>query len=87
MNNDLFAAINKPRTIATKQQPKKAGGFGFVSLVCLLAGLAGGYFAGREHLKYEIREAVSDVQSEIEKLPNLVPPGIREMADRFRKSP
>lgn len=87
MNNDLFAAINKPRPIALKRQAKTTSGFGFVSFVCLLAGLVGGYFAGREHLKYEMRGAFSNVQSELKKIPDMVPPSIQGMGDRFQKSP
>jgi hypothetical protein len=87
MNNDLFAAINKPPANARFKQKKKVGGFGLVSFVCLLCGLVGGYFAGREHLKYEMREAFSNVQSELKKIPDMVPPSIQGMGDRFRKSP
>jgi uncharacterized protein YneF (UPF0154 family) len=87
MNRDLFTAINKPSVNARIKQKKKAGGFGFVSFVCLLCGLVGGYFAGREHLKYEMREAFSNVQSELKKIPDMVPPSIQGMGDRFRKSP
>jgi hypothetical protein len=87
MNHDLFTAINKPNANARGKQKKKAGGFGFVSVACLLCGLVGGYFAGREHLKYEMREAFSNVQSELKKIPNIVPPGMQGMGDRFQKSP
>lgn len=87
MNHDLFAAINKPPLKPRYATTKKTNGVGFVSSFCLLAGLVGGYFAGREHLKYEMREAFSSVQSELKKIPSIVPPSMQGMGDRFRKSP
>lgn len=87
MNHDLFAAINKPKVNTKAKQKTKSGGFVFVSVACLLGGLVGGYFAGREHLKYEMRETFTDVQSKLKKIPDMVPPSIQGMGDRFRKSP
>jgi len=87
MKDDLFAAINKPNVHAKARQSKTPSGFNFTGLMCLLLGLVGGYFAGREHLKYEMREAFSSVQSEFKNLRNLTPPSLQGTVDRFRKSP
>lgn len=48
-----------------------------------LVSLAVGYFAGREHLKYQMRSAVADVgRAFVQGIKDSLPPGLQETVDR-----
>ena len=53
-----------------------------------LVSLAVGYFAGREHLKYQMRSAVADVgRAFVQGIKDSLPPGLQETVDREEEKP
>ena len=57
----IVNVIRRTLPTSTYYPPKKNGTIALVVGLCSLASLALGYFAGREHVRYQIRSSLEDV--------------------------
>ena len=57
----IVNVIRRTLPTSTYYPPKKNGTIALVVGLCSLASLALGYFAGREHVRYQIRSSLEEV--------------------------